>query len=179
MEISINIVYAIVVVAVALLFILGLKLKINKQAKIGIYTLSICLLASLGLLAFASKKYASYELGAYPEQEHYKLAVSVEQDGKVQYIDPSDFTLKETTIDLSKAQIGGRITALGYNNKYKKYLDLGFCKLTWDSLEDVIMLSKYDAIQLGYIKATGAEDEKKFNIATSSEALEELQKSVE
>ena len=117
----------------------------------------------------------SYDLGAYPDEEKYYLGIEVTEDGKFTYINPNDFSTTTVDIDLDKALIAGRINTIGLNNRYKKYKMVGPLKITWDSYEDMVMLSKFTAIQLGLMEATGAEDEQEFVIATGEAAEEFLE----
>lgn len=117
----------------------------------------------------------SYELGAYPNEEKYYLGIEVTEDGKFTYINPSDFSTTTVDINIDDALIAGRINTIGFNNRYKKYSMLGPVKITWDEYEDMVMLSKFTAIQLGLMEATGAEDEQEFVIATGEAAEEFLE----
>ena len=117
----------------------------------------------------------SYELGAYPNEEKYYLGIEVTEDGKFTYINPSDFSTTTVDINIDDALIAGRINTIGLNNRYKKYSMLGPVKITWDEYEDMVMLSKFTAIQLGLMEATGAEDEQEFVIATGEAAEEFLE----
>lgn len=120
----------------------------------------------------------SYELGAYPNEEHYYLGIEVTPEGQFTYLN-TDFTTSTAQIDINDALIAGRINTIGFNNRYKKYKMLGPVKVTWDSYEDMVMISKFTAIQLGLMEATGAEDEKEFVIATDSDAAQELMEQVQ
>lgn len=181
MEIKLQVVYAIVAVAVAIGALcsgVGFKKKKKLMTILGCACM-ICSAFIGGLSVYMQKNAASYEVGAYPDEEKHYLVTDIQKDGTVSYIDANDFTVKTAKVDLTKALISGRIPTIGLNNRYKKYFQVGNYKIWWDSYEDTMILSKYDAIQLGFIKATGAEDEKQFKIATSSEAIEELQKEQE
>ena len=178
MEIKLQVVYAIVAVALLLgLTCLGTGFKKKKKYMLLLgYVCALCCMCVGGLTFYMKNNGASYEVGAYPDEEKHSLVTDIKPDGTVSYIDATDFTIKETHVDLSKALISGRIPTVGINNRYKKYFQVGNVKVWWDSYEDTMILSKYDAIQLGFIEATGAEDEQQFQIATSSDAIEELQK---
>ena len=180
MEIQLKVVVAIVVVALVLgVSCLGLGLKKKKHLMILLGALLAGVTVGVGGLAgVLYNSSTSYEVGAYPDEEKHYLVTEVKEDGTVSYIDPSDFTVKEAHVDLKKALISGRIPTIGLNNRYKKYFQVGNVKVWWDSYEDTMILSKYDAIQLGFIEATGAADEEQFKIATSSDAVEQLQESL-
>lgn len=130
------------------------------------------------LMLILTNANAKYEMGYYPDEEHYKLGLDIDKEGNFKYIG-DNFTVKETKVDLSKAIISGRIDTIGFHNRYKKYVKVGGLKVYWDTYEDVFILSKYSAIQLGMWEATGAPDEEQFKIATGADAdklLEEQNK---
>ena len=68
----------------------------------------------------------SYELGAYPNEEHYYLGIEVTPEGDFTYLN-KDFTTETVKIDLDKALIAGRINTIGFNNRYKKYSGKNHC----------------------------------------------------
>lgn len=128
-----------------------------------------------GMIVYFAENFASYEFGAYPDEERYYLALNLDEEGNIEYIIPEDFSLEKTKVDINSAIIAGKIDTLGFNNHYKKYVDFGGIKVVWDTYEDIFIMSKYNAIRFGLMEATGAADEEKFDIATTPEEAEELQ----
>lgn len=120
----------------------------------------------------------TYKFGVHPDKEQFYLVVSVDKDGTVEYLNPDTFEIEKTSFDLSKAQIGKNIPLIGIDNTLRKAIQLPGIEVYWDTVESNLILSKYDAIQLGMLEPTGADDEKQFKIATSSEAIEELQNEI-
>jgi hypothetical protein len=172
---------AVFLFVVASLLMIGKKTKDKKKTTLGVLAiiplgLVVTVLIGLNVLC---EKYASYEFGAYPDEEHYYLGLSIDEDGNMQYIVPPDFSIGETVVDVKHPIIAGRMDTVGFNNHYKKYLGLGNVEIWWDTYEDMFIMSKYTAIQFGLLEPTGAEDEKEFKIATSEDELQDLQESLD
>lgn len=167
-------IFAFVGIIVAVLLILAVLLRKNKMA-VGVLVAS-CLVVS-GAIWYFAQNFASYDLDAHADQNHYFIGLEVTEDS-FEYLKPN-FTTEVATYNLDDALVASNVDMIGFNNDYKKYLDLGGLRLTWETTEDVVILSKFRAIQFGLIEATGAEDEKEFKIATTPEELEELQKEMD
>lgn len=158
---------AILLLSLVILFIGVKKKKVKNYGLVALLVFAVLGVSGVFLLNTV-KRYGSYELGAYPDEEIYYLGIAVEEDGTFEYM-RKDFSTEKIHIDFDDALIAGRINTIGFNNRYKKYVNLGGYKIC-DSYEDMVMLSKFTAIQLGLIEAQGGEDEKEFKIATGSDA---------
>lgn len=168
MEVSLQVFVGVAIVAFAILAILLRKSKLA----VGVVALGLVLFS--GATWYFTQNFANYDLDAHADQNHYFIGLEVTEDS-FKYLKP-DFTTEVASYNLDDALVASNVDMIGFDNQYKKYIDLGSLRVTWETTEDVVILSKFRAIKFGLIEATGAEDEKEFKIATTPEELEELQK---
>mgnify|MGYP000841492676 FL=1 len=168
MEVSLQVFVGVAIVAFAILAILLRKSKLA----VGVVALGLVLFS--GATWYFTQNFANYDLDAHADQNHYFIGLEVTED-TFEYLKP-DFTSEVASYNLDDALVASNVDMIGFDNQYKKYIDFGGLRVTWETTEDVVILSKFRAIKFGLIEATGAEDEKEFKIATTPEELEELQK---
>lgn len=168
MEVSLQVFVGVAIVAFAILAILLRKSKLA----VGVVALGLVLFS--GATWYFTQNFANYDLDAHADQNHYFIGLEVTED-TFEYLKP-DFTSEVASYNLDDALVASNVDMIGFDNQYKKYIDLGGLRVTWETTEDVVILSKFRAIKFGLIEAIGAEDEKEFKIATTPEELEELQK---
>lgn len=168
MEVSLQVFVGVAIVAFAILAILLRKSKLA----VGVVALGLVLFS--GATWYFTQNFANYDLDAHADQNHYFIGLEVTEDS-FEYLKP-DFTTEVASYNLDDALVASNVDMIGFDNQYKKYIDLGSLRVTWETTEDVVILSKFRAIKFGLIEATGAEDEKEFKIATTPEELEEFQK---
>lgn len=90
---------------------------------------------------------------------------------KVMYLD-NQFNIHETEVSLRDSIIGTTVCTLGLDGEYDTYLDIGPIRIERKQRRDLLVLSKYWAIQLGLIEAEGNPDEVPFNFTGLDEVLE-------